>query len=109
MTTCKKIKNHSKRFQELMQRTEPIDRYFFFTPEEAEFLAKEDMSEFYSKFRDDAEFVEYYLWGDPDTIMSINQEYMATLEKLMANLPDNVSVEIYDTTGDTPVLANKKP
>ena len=105
----KQFKNHSKRFQELMQRSEPIDRYFFFTPEEAEFLAKEDMSKFYSKFRDDAEFVEYYIWGDPENIMINHQEYMATLNNLMANLPENVSVEIYDTTGNIPVLVNKKP
>jgi len=113
---AKQFKNHSKRFQELMQRTKPIDRYFFFTVEEAEFLAREDFITFSSEFQDDAEFVEYYTlgWGypdlrDPETFMLYHQDYNKTLDKLMANLPDNVSIEIYDTTGDTPVLANKKP
>jgi len=93
------FKNHSKRFQELMQRTEPIDRYFYFTVEEAEFLAKEDFSTFWSEFQDDAEFVQHYIWGNPENILFYHQEYMKTLDKLMVNLPDNLSIEIYDTTG----------
>ena len=63
-------KGHSSRFLELMQRTEPIERYFYFTVEEAEFLAREDLDTFWSKFRDDAEFVAHYVlgwWGDRST------------------------------------------
>ena len=67
---CDVSKGHSPRFLELMQRTEPIDRYFYFTVEEAVFLAQEDLDTFWSKFRDDAEFVAHYVlgwWGDRST------------------------------------------
>ena len=48
-------KQHTKRFLELMQRTEMAEPpYMFFNDEEKEYLGKEDLVEFYKKFPGDA-------------------------------------------------------
>lgn len=53
------MKQHSKRYEELMELAKtrgPIDEFgYFFTDEEIEFLAKEDLLDFAEKFPAEAE------------------------------------------------------
>jgi len=55
------MKKHSKKFLELMQRTEKIDEVFHFTEDEIKFLGDEDLLAFGKKFPDEA---HYYITGN---------------------------------------------
>ena len=46
------MKKHSKKFLELMQRTEKIDEIFHFTEDEIKFLGDEDLLALGKKFPD---------------------------------------------------------
>ena len=56
----KEEKKDEKRFKELMKRTEKVNKYFHFTPEEIEFLGKYDLKKFQKKFPAEAE--EFMSW-----------------------------------------------
>ena len=49
---------HTERFKELMQRTEPIEGYscFHFTSEEIEFLGREDLVAFGEKYPNESQY-----------------------------------------------------
>ena len=49
-----------KRFKKLMKRSEKINKYLHFTPEEIEFLGKYDLKRFQKKFPAEAE--EFMSW-----------------------------------------------
>lgn len=49
-----------KRFKKLMKRTEKVNKYFHFTPEEIQFLGKYNLKKFQKKFPAEAE--EFMSW-----------------------------------------------
>lgn len=55
-----RVKPHTEKFKELMNRTEKIDEYRHFTVEEIEYLAKEDLPTFGDLF--ECEAYEYMSW-----------------------------------------------
>jgi len=52
----KQMKKHSKKFLELMQRTEKIDEIFHFTEDEIKFLGDEDLLALGKKFPNESHY-----------------------------------------------------